>query len=217
MSSTKRGGERAASDFYRTPAWAVARLLERRELFGFGGKSTHWLEPSAGDGAIIRAASALRPEVRWTAVELRPECLVDLRGAGVEDVRIGSVLDSAVFPRVPYHFDAAILNPPFSLALPITKIALEVARNVAVLERLNWLESAERHSFFRAQMPDVHVVGRIDFTGAGGDSIPYAWFVWGPPERRARMSGSISLLDMTPLEERKRGLLLPTGAPAGLF
>jgi hypothetical protein len=70
MSSTKRGRQRNAADNYPTPAWTVDRLFESLPLPGGA-----WLEPSAGEGAIISAVNDLRSDVRWCAVELRGECL----------------------------------------------------------------------------------------------------------------------------------------------
>lgn len=215
MSSTNRGGVRADVDYYPTPAFAVHRLLERLQHFGGytgPGSRPMWLEPTAGDGAIIRAAQEQRPCVAWTAVELREACRAPLEATGAA-VIIGNFLDYGLLSDEIDWYDAAILNPPFSSALPIVRRCLHLARQVAVLERLNWLESAERHAFFRAEMPDVYVVGRIDFDGRGGDSIPYAWFVWPERAQRARRSGAIELLDQTPVAERVRGALPPTVQP----
>ena len=51
MSATGRnlpGAERHADDFYATPPWCVEALLRGSNL-----PSGRWLEPTAGDGAIV--------------------------------------------------------------------------------------------------------------------------------------------------------------------
>jgi hypothetical protein len=47
-------------------------------------------------------------------------------------------------------------------------------------------------------MPDIYVLpNRPDFSGGGGDSCEYAWFVWSPFAR-----GSVSVLPTTPKSVR---------------
>lgn len=64
MSATGRSDVRRLDDFYATPAWCVRRLLE-----GVNPPGGLWLEPCAGDGAIIRAVEEMRADVKWHAVE----------------------------------------------------------------------------------------------------------------------------------------------------
>jgi hypothetical protein len=200
MSSTnrgKRGG--GGADYYPTPAWATRAILDR---LGARLTGSTWLEPSAGRGHLIRAvndwmAEQGREPRDWSAVELRPECLGDLLEAGA-DPCISDFLDTAKRWRAAQEegettFDVAILNPPFSLALEFAEACQGLAADVLVLERLTWLESDERRPFFTGNMPDVYLLGRVDFTGAGGDSIPYAWFHWRAGESRTH--GRIELLD----------------------
>ncbi len=202
MSSTNRGQRGGGeADFFPTPAFPVHRLLERLPLPG-----GRWLEPGAGDGAIIRAVNAARADVAWTAVELREECRTVLEETGAQ-VEIGNFHELAG-DRWQRAFDVAMLNPPFSDALRFVTRCFALADWVVALERLNWIESQQRHEFFSACMPDIYVVGRIDFNGGGGDSIPYAWFVWPPGDRR-RARGTIELLAQTPSVERVPGNLPP--------
>ena len=70
MSATGRGAERRASDYYPTPAWCIWRLLDALSL----PCRCTWLEPAAGDGAIVRAVNAVVPDLDWVAVDIRPEC-----------------------------------------------------------------------------------------------------------------------------------------------
>jgi hypothetical protein len=96
----------------------------------------------------------------------------------------------------PEEIDNIVMNPPFRLALPFARRALELADDkVAILQRTAWLESRERHEFFessplamvlqfsrRVSMPP----GENYQGGETGGSIPFAWYVWdkdhrGPP------------------------------------
>lgn len=206
MSATGRGAERRPSDFYPTPAWAVARLLEVVDLPGGA-----WLEPSAGDGAIIRAVNARRSDVDWIAIDVRQECEAPLRAAGA-DTFIADFLGAEVgWTGRTRFFDVAILNPPFTHAQAFIDRAKNLANYVVALERLNFLEGEERCEWFRADAPDVYVLPqRPSFTGEGTDSIAYCWMVWGP--ERGRPAGRIQVLPVTPLAERRvPKLVLPPG------
>jgi hypothetical protein len=159
MSSTARGGKRSPADFYGTPAWPVHRLLEAVDLPG-----GVWLEPAAGEGAIIKAVNEVRPDVEWFALEKREKCrkaLTQLVGAG--HVLIGDTLRSN-FKR----FDpvkVSISNYPFSFAIDFIEWSL--ASNlpyVISLLRLNFLGTEDRNEFFRNNMPDIYVIpDRVSF------------------------------------------------------
>ena len=62
-------------DKYLTPSWPIERLLERVQLPGY-----RWLEPAAGEGCLVRAVKAIRPDVVFTTVEIRSGCEVDIHG-----------------------------------------------------------------------------------------------------------------------------------------
>lgn len=206
MSSTGRGAERRPSDWYPTPSWCVHRLLEAVDLPGGA-----WLEPSAGDGAIIRAVNARRSDVDWIAIDVRPECEAPLRAVGA-DAFIADFLGPEVgWTGRRSFFDAAILNPPFTHAQAFIDRCKVMATWVCALERLNFLEGEERCEWLRADPPDVYVLpNRPSFTGEGTDSIAYAWFAW-PPERN-RFAGRLRVLRTTPAAERRvPKLVLPPG------
>ena len=188
MSSTgrsPRGGD--GHDNFPTPESVTQRLLSHVPLPG-----GFWLEPTAGEGAIIEAVNEVRSDVRWGAFELRPECKVPLERLGVM-VKIGDA--RALLAEEEEGWDVAILNPPFSLAMPIILGCLRVAKHVVALERLNFLETRKRAAFFRAHAPDVYVFpDRPSFTGDGHtDSTAYAWFVW-PEGGHNRSSGRVEVL-----------------------
>lgn len=183
MSSTNRGGKRSPADFYATPAWCVRRLLERVDL-----PPGRWLEPAAGDGAIMLAAEEMRGERAlrgwhsadcWDAFEIRKECGRILRPI-VQDcglctperrasktglftdgqVVIGDFLDEMLLrAHVRQNGYAVTLgNPPFSQAMPFLRACMSISDHVIFLLRLGFLGSEERSDFIRKTRPDIHIL-----------------------------------------------------------
>lgn len=211
MSATNRGAERISNDAYPTPSWCVRRLLEACPLqYGV------WLEPCAGEGAIIDAMTELddgnerhyADAVEWNACEIRPE--VQPHPSCVS-WHVGSYLDQ------PFEgADVIITNPPFDLSFEIAQKAITEAPAVALLLRLNWLGSGTRSgrsAWLRKHTPDVYVLpNRPSFVqnakGAWAtDATEYAWFVWGHREAMARggihREPILRILAETPKAERQ--------------
>lgn len=143
---------RIAHDNYPTPAWCVRRLLEACPLPG-----GVWLEPCAGEGAIIRAVRDWRlseslpaahrlfnEPIFWGACEVRDVPALD----GVA-WHYGSYLDVSYS-----NADVIISNPPFSLAERIVKKALTEAPWVAMLLSLLFVKCAKRAAWLRECPPD---------------------------------------------------------------
>lgn len=203
MSRRLRAAERRDDhpcDAYSTPAWCVDRLLD-----AWGGESLgpRWLEPAAGDGAIVRAvdgwmaANGLEPRF-WTTMDIRPEANAmlcgDFTGLGrpLLDRFAGSMRDR--------RFDVCITNPPYTQADAFVAEAMARAHVVAMLLRLNWLAGARHAAWLQRHPPDVYVLpDRPSFDGQGTDATDYAWLAWHGQRR-----GSLYILDPTPLEERRR-------------
>ncbi len=205
MSSTKRGGQVIEGEFYPTPAWCVWRLLDHLFHVPEAPKLWHpgsaWLEPCAGSGAIVRAVESWRP-VRTRNYTLRPAwslCDIAPRADGLQVVA-ANYLEM----QFPARFAVAITNPPFSLAMEFVRAMRADAGVVIVLQRMNWLGTEGRASFFRENTPDVFVLpNRPAFcVNAKGqpvtDSCDYAWFAWG-----LTTGGHIAMLDGTPAEVRR--------------
>lgn len=203
MSSTNRGGKRSPADFYPTPSWCVVRALEEMALPG-----GTWLEPCAGDGAIIRAVRHVRRDISWHAVEVRDSCRPVLEELTHPDDR---VYCSDFFEwRPSQRFDVLFTNPPYSLAEQFLERGLSIASNVVLLLRLNFLASARRADIMRKHAPDVYVLpNRPSFSGQGTDSVEYAWFHW-PPQPRAR--GVITVLPSSNADERRPAIQAAAGA-----
>lgn len=182
MSATgrKKGGhatERNEADAYLTPpahAFTCAALLDLRP-------GMRVLEPSAGEGAFVRAIHDAHGLVPY-AVDRRPEACTELLGCipGVEvpvrNMRFEDVLD-------PDHYDAVVGNPPYIHAIEHVQHGLYVARPdglVAYLLRINFLATQGRYPFFRRLPPwRIYVLAeRPDFTGGGGDATEYAFIAW---------------------------------------
>ena len=184
-----------------TPAWCVHRLLERCDLPG-----GRWLEPCGGDGAILRAVSAVRADVTWDAIDIRPECDVPLRRY-TPSVGIGDFLKDFAFTGARY--DVLLSHPPNALAAEFVEAGLNVARFVALLLRLNVLATPERATFFHERMPRTFVLpnrptfavrmsvdkqGRLRRTTTEG--AEYGWMVW--ESGVAQRTSPSEVLDLTP-------------------
>ena len=182
MSSTNRGGQRAVSDYYKTPVYAIMDFLgnaskDEPSLFDFTNKLI--LDPCAG-GATKKNESMSYPE----ALKKMPTTLttvidtIDIR----EDSPAGITTDYLTWKTEPVY-DIIITNPPFALALPIIQKALSDVHDgglVIMLLRLNFFGSKERFQFWQTTMPIYTYVHakRMKFTQAGSDSIEYIHAVW---------------------------------------
>jgi|DEB0MinimDraft_10_1074344.scaffolds.fasta_scaffold00089_34 hypothetical protein len=181
MSATNRGAARHPDDFYATPYWCVDRLLEAVPLpLGL------WLEPWAGDGAIVRAVQRHSDlEVQWLTNELSADRAPE--GSRIGDYRSWRATGNVV-----------LSNPPYKDATECAEWAISRASTVALLLRLNWLEGQKRAAFHKQHPSSVYVLpNRPSFTGRGTDATAYAWFVWGMPGRP-----TVSVLNTTPRSER---------------
>lgn len=200
MSAKGRGTESVEYDYYPTPPWCVDRLLDREPSLIHGMCSA--LEPSVGDGAIVRAVEAWCSRacvsgLRWTGVELRGGAL---RHDTPLAVHVGGQDFRTWEPNHSNRFDIAIGNPPFSIAEGIVRRCLGMADVTAMLLRVGFLGSSERLDFWHgiAACPALRVLpNRPSFDGKGTDSSTYAWFVWGHPG----ITG-VRVLDETPAAVR---------------
>jgi hypothetical protein len=189
MSATRRRKKRRKHDAYYTQSWCVERLLEDPDLpFDLSG---FFLEPTAGDGDIIRPFGD-RPIV-WTACDIRAECALPLtevaRHVHIGDFRKSSDEMKKILrshDRRRKIFDVSISNPPFGIAEDVLATSMRLARFTCLLLRVNYLASKGRCSFLRMFPPDVFVLpNRPSFTGDGRtDATEYAWFVWPQHSRR---------------------------------
>jgi len=152
--------DREKDDYYKTPEHATRALLSRETFEG-----VTW-EPACGNGAISR---------------LLPGTVIstDLHDRGFGESGVD-------FLREIRPVDNVVTNPPYVLAREFVEHALKCARyKVAMLLKLNFLESQERYPFFEnTPLRCVYVFSqRLSFdkgneAGKGNGLLAYAWFVW---------------------------------------
>jgi len=192
----RREGGSVPFDYYPTPAWCVDRLLDDCGV-DLLRETCCVLEPTVGDGAIVRAMrarSAAWDVLDWYGCELRPN-------AGAADVCHLWEGDFRAMERPPGGYCLSVGNPTYTLAEAIVRHALSMSEAGAFLLRVGFLGSAERVQFWRdhAHLPfGLRVLpDRPSFDGEGTDSATYAWFVWGCEE----VTG-VKVLEPTPVEVR---------------
>ncbi len=147
------------------------------------------LEPSAGDGAFVRAARQVWPASQITAVELRQQCQDRIVEAGA-DHTITDSLEGAFTSGAAEigNVDLVVGNPPFSFAENHIRLLLGALRPGAVLAfllRTGFYESHTRIPFWNEFPEDsfAPVVPRPSFKlnskgKKGTDSQSYGLFVW---------------------------------------
>jgi hypothetical protein len=178
VESIRRKGRRPKvprdpSDRYWTPVGYTRALLARVPIAGVV------LEPSAGEGAIVRALiDHGRPAVREIVTrDILPGDYV----SKVADMTGASAWAETCDPWLP-GIDWVVMNPPFNHAARFVELALErAAVGVAALVRLSFLEPVKgREAALVSRPPDrVIVLPRVKFRGKGSDSVTCAWCVWG--------------------------------------
>jgi hypothetical protein len=210
MTSTGRGTPR--NDDVDTPTWLVRRFIDANPHL-FEKKKLRILEPCAGNGNIIRAVNEYLPDhkILWTAVEKRKACRKKLEKLKIADLLIEDFFKPDACDWSVNQFDLVLTNPPFSLAYEFIYACASLAPARAFLLRLNYLGTEKRQPWFRQDAPDIDVApNRPGFrnTASGHtDSIEYGWFKWGEAAtlRPSGGVGSYCVMDLTPLEERKKG------------
>lgn len=166
---------REKNDYYPTPPGAVRPLLRVEKFPG-----TVW-EPACGDGAMSKV---LEERDGWGEAEVISTDLID-RGYGTGGVDF--LMDYTT------RADHVVTNPPFRYAQAFAEHALmRVPGKVALLCRLQWLESKPRlHFFKRTPLARIYVFGnRVPFQRnrlvepgeGGGRMMAYAWFVFDPQQ-----------------------------------
>jgi len=164
MSSTNRGRERVLDDFYETPYWTTQLL---HNYLGYIDEPI--LEPAVGKGKIVDVLKE-NGYKNITGLDLNSKFNPDI----CEDY-LSWVPDK--------EYKTIITNPPYTFAAEYVHKCLEdVAEGgmVALLLRLNFLESKKRYPFWKEHMPSrIYVLAeRPKFYLGKTDSIAYAWYVW---------------------------------------
>lgn len=169
-------------DYYPTPQWATAHLLES---LPFAIKGT-WVEPCVGAGDIARMVQQQNP-VGVTGDIVSGPCIhPDIVGDATSPKTWDAFQD--VLGGSPSW---CITNPPFNQASQILPLALErCTKGVIALLRLSYLEPCANRGHWLEQHQDrmsiLFLPKRVSFTGDGQtDSVATDWFIWGKQQRLA--------------------------------
>ena len=159
-------------DVYPSPPEAAFGLLAAEDRF----LPLHLWEPACGDGALVRPLRAAGYRVTAS----------DLVDRGCEDALTG--VDFLMEPCAPAGVAGIVTNPPYKLAEQFIDQALDLAPYVAMLLRLQFLESERRRPLFEQRWPlaAVHVFSsRLQMMHRDGWDGPrassttcFAWFVF---------------------------------------
>lgn len=181
--TNKRFADQDGPDFFPTPEWATAALMENEDFEG-----EIW-ECACGDGAMSRVISHYSNSVYSS----------DLHDRGFGDTGIDFLDSSRTATNI-------VTNPPYNLAESFIHQSLRLSDGkIAFLLRLAFLESAKRFNSIYSQMRPSRVwvfSERITFypngkrTGGSGTTA-YAWFVWDKTR-----NGSTELKWLPPIYKR---------------
>ncbi|WP_410646200.1 hypothetical protein [Amycolatopsis sp. cmx-4-54] len=104
---------RVTEGYFATPAWLAEKIVTESDIPDLEA-GAELLEPSAGDGALVRAILAANPGVRVTAVEPNLDRVAQL-GDDPRLTVVNSTLEDFAESAPRQHFAAAVMNPPFAL------------------------------------------------------------------------------------------------------
>lgn len=183
MSSTNRHNaeKRHIADYYVTPVKDIVTFLgalDEEVSLDIWDKTI--LDPCAGGDPShdMSYPKALReyyaiPD-NWNGIKT-----IDIREDSLAETKC-----NYIETKLDYKPFLIISNPPFNQAMEFIKKALDDVEDggyVAMLLRLNFLETKARKDFFDNYMPTWIFVHhkRMSFTDAGGtDSVAYCHMVW---------------------------------------
>jgi hypothetical protein len=156
-------------DAYFTPRVAIDALLSIEEEF----IPENILEPAVGTGNI-----ATELEMRGYSVNCG-----DIKDYGYPDTIVGDYLKSTIPPWI----EGIITNPPFMHSLEFATKAVSEVRYVAMLGRIQYLESLVRKEWLEANPPvrilipsrRLPMMHRFGWEGPTNSSnMCHPWFVW---------------------------------------
>lgn len=140
------------------------------------------LEPSAGEGAFVRAVFKTWPLANIQAVECRLECSDILKKINNTYVFTSQLLD--IPKNIIQKYDCVIGNPPFNQANEHISFLLDQMSNrsyLSFLLRINFLGSKRRLEFWK-KYPEyglAPIVPRPGFSSNGKtDMTEYGLFIW---------------------------------------
>ena len=183
MSSTNRHNaeKRHIADYYVTPV---------KDIITFLGALDEEVSLDIWDKTILDPCAGGDPSHDMSYPKALREYYAipdDWNGIKTIDIREDSLAETKcnyIETKLDYKPFLIISNPPFNQAMEFIKKALDDIEDggyVAMLLRLNFLETKARKDFFDNYMPTWIFVHhkRMSFTDAGGtDSVAYCHMVW---------------------------------------
>lgn len=177
--------EKIKHEVFRTPLYVYENLYNKFPEWFVG----RCLEPSAGDGRIIKFILNKKNTNQHMIIDIRESEQVNWKKnklytqLGKENCIVGDFLETSL-PKV---FDLIITNPPFSLAQSFVIHGLKSLKKDGVfclLQRANWVGTIERSKWFKESQNLYKVVvvpKRITFEIDGkpnnkADTYEYCWF-----------------------------------------
>ncbi|KPZ59540.1 hypothetical protein [Pseudoalteromonas sp. P1-7a] len=183
MSSTNRGTQRNADDYYVTPHWLIEDFLaafSENCRFNFDEQAYPlMLDPSAGGCEQYPMSYPTVLEKHGFTVDswdIRQDSRAKFKGRDF----------LSIDPTYTPAYQIIITNPPFNVAQEFTEHALEMVPNgglVIMLQRLNWLGSQKRKPMWQ-KLPLAAVYVHSKRPGfdpqkpSKTDSTEYAHFVF---------------------------------------
>ena len=183
MSSTNRHNaeKRHIADYYVTPVKDIITFLgalDEEVSLDIWDKTI--LDPCAG-GDPSHDMSYPKALKEYYAI---PDDWNDIKTIDIREDSLAETKCNYIETKLDYKPFLIISNPPFNQAMEFIKKALDDVEDggyVAMLLRLNFLETKARKDFFDNYMPTWIFVHhkRMSFTDAGGtDSVAYCHMVW---------------------------------------
>lgn len=155
----KRLTEQGIAGYFPTPPAVAVRAVEMLAP----EPDEQILEPSAGDGALVRALWAESPETIVDAVEPSSKLQAELKHSGVPLV----AMDIREFDPGTWY-DGVLMNPPFEDAQAVTHTirAFEMlqpgGRLVAILPESVWYRTDRAHTTFRSNYLDRYLTDEVE-------------------------------------------------------
>lgn len=174
---------RREHDFYATPFECVEAIKPVLDsIYNVPDLEARWLEPCAGDGAIMRHVSKVitpRYPIIWDAYEIR-DTIID---PGSALIKTNATCHNFLADPSADHYDVCLTNPPFKNWESFLFACWNYCEDIIFLLPLSALGGKKRRDLYQEfPLSGLYILAaRPSFTGDGAtDSMVYAWFHWTP-------------------------------------
>lgn len=218
--SQKPPRPRQEADAYFTPDALARAICGRLATL----RPATVVEPSAGQGAFVKAARTQWPSATVLAGDINPAFPPALKASGAHGVFVWDWLDPGLCLRVPPQAHPMLIlgNPPFGELVEHVEASLarlERGDYLAFLTRLSFLGTQERAAnavLWKDLAKIIPLAERPSFTGGSGDYSEYMVCLW------VKGLGGNAVLDPPPVVEnvtnaRQSTLVSDSNPPACLW